>query len=113
MKISHSDYAREHITEVPTASNEEQAGEIWPRSLSRRNIAAALLVVVVLVVSYLGEVLEKFKTALVLGAFLHFGIIQWISASIEIYIHKTLRPHMILRYLKRQYMQVPICHKSI
>ena len=111
MKISHSDYAREHITEVPTASNEEQAGEIWPRSLSRRNIAAALLVVVV--VSYRGEVLEKSQTALVLGAFLHFGIIQWISASIEIYIHKTLRPHMILRYLKRQYLQVPICHKSI
>ena len=53
LKISHSDYARayyrgayyrEHITEVPTASNKEQAGEIWPRSLSRRNIAAALLV---------------------------------------------------------------------
>ena len=84
----------EHITEVPTASNEEQAGEIWPRSLSRRNIAAALLVallvvVVVLVVSYRGEVLEKSQTALVLGSFLHFGIIQWISASIEIYIHKT------------------------
>ena len=91
MKISHSDYAREHITEVPTASNEEQAGEIWPRSLSRRNIAAALLVVVVVVVvvSYRGEVLEKSQTALVLGAFLHFGIIQWISASIEIQIHKT------------------------
>ena len=94
MKISHSDYAREHITEVPTASNKEQAGEIWPRSLSRRNIAAALLVallvvVVVLVVSYRGEVLEKSQTALVLGAFLHFGIIQWISASIEIQIHKT------------------------
>ena len=50
LKISHSDYAREHITKVPTASNEEQAGEIWPRSLSRRNIAAALLVVVVVVV---------------------------------------------------------------
>ena len=88
----------EHITEVPTASNKEQAGEIWPRSLSRRNIAAALLVVLVvvvvvalvlLVVSYRGEVLEKSQTALVLGAFLHFGIIQWISASIEIYIHKT------------------------
>ena len=79
----------EHITEVPTASNEEQAGEIWPRSLSRRNIAAALLVVVVVLVSYRGEVLEKSQTALVLGAFLHFGIIQWISASIEIYIHKT------------------------
>ena len=103
----------EHITEVPSASNEEQAGEIWPRSLSRRNIAAALLVVVLVVVvvlvSYRGEVLEKSKTALVLGAFLHFGIIQ----IIEIYIHKTRHPHMILRYLKRQYLQVPICHKSI
>ena len=83
-------YYREHITEVPTASNEEQAGEIWPRSLSRRNIAAALVaLVVVVVVSYRGEVLEKSQTALVLGSFLHFGIIQWISASIEIYIHKT------------------------
>ena len=103
----------EHITEVPSASNEEQAGEIWPRSLSRRNIAAALLVVVLVVVvvlvSYRGEVLEKSKTALVLGAFLHFGIIQ----IIEIYIHKTRHPNMILRYLKRQYLQVPICHKSI
>ena len=104
----------EHITEVPTASNEEQAGEIWPRSLSRRNIAAALLVVLVVVValvvvSYRGEVLEKSQTALVLGAFLHFGIIQ----IIEIYIHKTRHPNMILRYLKRQYLQVPICHKSI
>ena len=99
----------EHITEVPTASNEEQAGEIWPRSLSRRNIAAALLVAALVVVSYRGEVLEKSQTALVLGAFLHFGIIQ----IIEIYIHKTRHPHMILRYLKRQYLQVPICHKSI
>ena len=96
----------EHITEVPTASNKEQAGEIWPRSLSRRNIAVAL-VVVVMVVSYRGEVLEKSQTALVLGAFLHFGIIQ----IIEIYNHKTRHPHMILRYLKRQYLQVPICHK--
>ena len=47
-EIFYSDYAEHitvvHITEVPTASNEEQAGEIWPRSLSRRNIAAALLV---------------------------------------------------------------------
>ena len=99
----------EHITEVPTASNKEQAGEIWPRSLSRRNIAAALLVAALVVVSYRGEVLEKSQTALVLGAFLHFGIIQ----IIEIYIHKTRHPHMILRYLKRQYLQVPICHKSI
>ena len=95
---------------MPSASNKEQAGEIWPRSLSRRNIAAALLVVVVVVVVlYRGEGLEKSQTALVLGEFLHFGIIQ----IIEIYIHKTRHPNMILRYLKRQYLQVPICHKSI
>ena len=87
----------EHITEVPTASNEEQAGEIWPRSLSRRNIAAALLVAALVVVSYRGEVLEKSQTALVLGAFLHFGIIQ----IIEIYIHNVTTPPYDIEIFKR------------
>ena len=87
----------EHITEVPTASNEEQAGEIWPRSLSRRNIAAALLVAALVVVSYRGEVLEKSQTALVLGAFLHFGIIQ----IIEIYIHNVTTPPYDIEIFKK------------
>ena len=105
MKISHSDYA-EHITEVHITESilrrcrQRQIGSKQGKSGRGRLVEEILqrhcwwLVVVVVC---RGEVLEKSQTAVVLGAFLHFGIIQ----IIEIYIHNVTTPPYDIEIFKK------------